>query len=333
MSRRTVRIAFADYKRPFDPERNFVLDALRKRYDVEVCARPDFLIDMGLGHAYVDCGDCVKLLISGENSHPDFNFFDYAVGSDEMTFLDRYLRFPHFAAYPEFAAMRDENAMTDEQLLGRGFCSFVVSRGTGHHGDPMRELFFRELSKYRKVDSGGKYLNNIGRPVMDKLAFCRGYKFHIAFENSSSPGYTTEKLMQAFAADTVPIYYGNPTVGRDFREEGLVLVRGPDDVARAVDEVVALDRDDAAYLAKCRARRLVHPANWYREGFERFLYSIFDRTPEEARRICPYGHISNHRKHIRKLYMYMGLVKAPERFLRSVRNVFSKPRQKAKTRA
>ena len=36
MNRRTIRIAFADYKHPFDPERNFVLDILRRRYDVEV---------------------------------------------------------------------------------------------------------------------------------------------------------------------------------------------------------------------------------------------------------------------------------------------------------
>lgn len=332
MTGKTVRIAFADYRRPFDPENNFILDILRKRYDVVISDKPDFLIDMGLGHGYIDF-DCVKILVSGENSHPDFNFFDYAVGSDDMTFLDRYFRFPHFAAYPEFMSMKDVNGMSDYELLNRGFCSFVVSRGTGHHGDPMRELFFNELSKYRKVASGGRYLNNIGGPVSDKLAFCRGYKFHLAFENSSSPGYTTEKLMQAFAADTVPIYYGNPDVGKDFRREGLVLVRDREDVGRAIDEIVSLDRDDAAYIAKCRASRLVRPAEWYRDGLERFLCSIFDRNPEDARRLCRYGHISNHRKHVRKLYGYMELVKAPERLLRSVRNFIRKPKDKAKTRA
>jgi len=327
-----IKIAFADYKRPFDPAHNFILDILRSRYEVEVSDKPDFLIDMGLGHGYIDF-ECVKILISGENSHPDFNFFDYAVGSDDIVFRDRYFRFPHFATYPEFATLRDTNAMTDEELLNRGFCSFVVSRGTGHHGDPMRELFFNALSKYKKVSSGGKYLNNVGGPVHDKLAFLRQHKFHIAFENSSSPGYTTEKLMQAFAADTLPIYYGNPDVGADFHTEGLVLLRGKGDIDRAVDEIVSLDRDDQSYLAKCRAPRLVHPPDWYHAGFQRFLFSIFDRDPEAARRLCRHGHISNHRKHIRKLYAYMGLVKAPERFLRTLRNRFFKPSEKAKTRA
>ena len=48
MQRKAIRIAFADYKKPFDPEHNFVLDALRKRYDVEVCDKPDFVIDKQL---------------------------------------------------------------------------------------------------------------------------------------------------------------------------------------------------------------------------------------------------------------------------------------------
>ena len=34
------------------------------------------------------------------------------------------------------------------------------------NSDPVRDLFFRQLSKYRKVDSGGRHLNNIGGPVV-----------------------------------------------------------------------------------------------------------------------------------------------------------------------
>ncbi len=316
-----IRISFADYKRPFNPEDNLILDLLRRRYEVEFCDKPDFVIDIGLGHKYVEYEGSVKILVNGENNHPDFNFFDYAAGSDDISFGDRYYRLPHFAMYRDFGRMAPVNPLSDDELLNRGFCSFVVSRGTGRRGDPMRELFFNELSKYKKVDSGGRYLNNIGGPVHDKLEFCRRYKFHIAFENSSSPGYTTEKLMQAFCADTLPIYYGNPDVGKDFHPEAMVLVRDMDDVKRAIDEIIRLDKDDAAYLQRCRQARLVHTREWYVEGFANFLYSIFDREPSDARRLCPYGHIANYRKHIRKLYGYASLVKAPERALRAARDI------------
>ena len=34
------------------------------------------------------------------------------------------------------------------------------------------------------------------------------YKFYLAFENSQSPGYVTEKLWQALKMGSVPIYWG-----------------------------------------------------------------------------------------------------------------------------
>src|SRR5262249_2370957 len=49
-----------------------------------------------------------------------------------------------------------------------------------------------------------------------KVAFLRNYKFVIAFENSSHPGYNTEKLTHAIEADCVPIYWGDPEIGRSF---------------------------------------------------------------------------------------------------------------------
>jgi hypothetical protein len=44
----------------------------------------------------------------------------------------------------------------------------------------------------------------------------RAYKFVVAFENSSAPGYNTEKLTHAIEADSMPIYWGDPEIGRSF---------------------------------------------------------------------------------------------------------------------
>ncbi len=62
----------------------------------------------------------------------------------------------------------------------------------------VRNNFFLKISKYKKVDSGGLALNNIGYIVKNKLEFIKDYKFTIAFENSSYSGYTTEKITDAF---------------------------------------------------------------------------------------------------------------------------------------
>ena len=45
--------------------------------------------------------------------------------------------------------------------------------------------FFHKLNEYKKVDSGGKYLNNIGKPVVDKMDFI---KIHLDPDNSNVIG-------------------------------------------------------------------------------------------------------------------------------------------------
>ena len=128
------------------------------------------------------------------------------------------------------------------------------------------------------------------------MAFIAKYKFNIAFENSVVPGYTTEKAMEALAARSVPIYYGNPRIAEDFNPDCLVRVADRADVERAVEEIVALDRDDDAYLRKCAIDPLVHPVAWYDERLEKFVRSIFDRSLSDARRLNAYGYQTNIRR-------------------------------------
>ena len=96
------------------------------------------------------------------------------------------------------------------------FCSFVVSN---NNASPERDIIFDKLSEYKKVSSGGRYRNHVGGPVSDKLEFQRKHKFAIAFENCSQPGYSTEKILEAFAARTVPIYWGGSFNRADFQRE------------------------------------------------------------------------------------------------------------------
>lgn len=299
-----IKLKFLDCWGGHVPEEDLYYKLLSQWYDVELSEAPDYVIDEGLGHEHTDrkYDDCVKIVSIGENLSPDFNSFDYAIGFDPLSFGDRYLRMPLYAFYAEFAKLRDRTAFqpTREELLNRDFCSFVVTNGG--RGDPLRTEFFHRLSKYKKVNSGGAYLNNVGGRVKDKNAFCARHKFNIAFENSVSPGYTTEKVMQPLTVHSVPIYYGNPDVGRDFREECLVRVKNREDVERAVEEIVYLDTHDEAYLEKVTAPCLVHPVEWYEAQLESFLRTIFDPPKEAARRLVRQGMQPVYRNRLRGLY-------------------------------
>lgn len=130
-------------------------------------------------------------------------------------------------------------------MENRGFCSFVVSNN--FCASPMRTIIFEELSKYKFVASGGRYANNIGSPVKDKFQFLNKYKFNIAFENSAVDGYTTEKLIDAFAANTVPIYWGNPYVSLDINPESFININDFSTFDEAIEYIKNVDEDNRLY--------------------------------------------------------------------------------------
>ena len=84
---------------------------------------------------------------------------------------------------------------------------------------------------------------------LDKLNFIKDRKFVIAFENSCGDGYTTEKLPDAFHAHTIPIYFGNPNVGRDYNPKAFINVNDYNSLEEVVEKVIELDNDDDAYMA------------------------------------------------------------------------------------
>ena len=67
-------------------------------------------------------------------------------------------------------------------------------------------------------------------------------------ENECSRGYTTEKIVEAFIAGTVPIYMGDPDIGEDFNLESFVNIVDVSDYGRAVQRVLMLDEDYRKYL-------------------------------------------------------------------------------------
>jgi len=271
---------------------NETIEALRERYDVEECdERPEYV--------FLDCGhyndaykyDCIRILSIGENQRPNFNSFDYAYGFDQDLFFGtRYLYYPLYATkgYREDLNKALEKHMLDESVfLGKNkFCNMVVSNLTSASDE--RIVFFKHLSKYKKVDSAGKVLNNMpeGLSVKDKLKFQQQYKFSIAFENSTYPGYTTEKIIQAWAAGTIPIYWGDPTIASQFNEKAFINCHAYSNWDEVVARVREVDEDDQLYL-EIQKQPIINENSMLRQliddsYYKNWLYGIIDKEWSEA---------------------------------------------------
>ncbi len=299
-----ITIGYSDVFPDFQPTDNIIYNILKQRYEVEILDtsipenrdKIQYLIYSAAGNKYLDF-HCIRIYVTGENLCPNFNLCDYAVGFEHMEFGDRFFRAPIYLwqqYYEDYALLHEnrfklagKNADYDntKSAAARKFCCVVASNNL--FADPYRENFFNALSEYKRVDSGGRAYNNIGKPdgVEDKRAFLKDYKFNIAFENSSYPGYCTEKLMQAFSGGTVPIYWGDPTAVAQFNEKAFINCCGLT-MEEAIAKVKEVDNNDELYL-----KMLSEPALAdldYREktlqDMARWLYGIFDVDIETARR-------------------------------------------------
>lgn len=291
--KKIIRLDFCDFGANFYKENNFLYHLLQERFDVRLCSRPDFLIYSHDG----DCHrmhDCLKIFYTVEAIRPDFRECDYAL---TCFCLDdpRHLRFPHYVwdGRPEDLIKYPDEAAT---LVPRKkkFCSFVVSSP----GPRERIRFFEKLSRYKRVDSGGRVLNNIGGPIpggfRGKLEFLKPYKFNLAYENAAVEGYTTEKLFEAMQARCVPIYWGNPRVNEEFNPRSFLNRADFASDEALIERIRQIDEDDNL-LAEYLSQPCFHdnkPNQYFNHGrildfFERVVES--PEKPMSQRRFFPPG--------------------------------------------
>ncbi len=272
----------------------FILSTLQKSYTVELSEDPEYLFyneSTFDHHRY----DCIKIFYTGENTSPNFNLCDYAVGFDYLTFEDRYYRMPLYLVAvfytKEELLLAGENYLqknttfTRENLATKTeFCSFIYSN---YRSDIERKLIFETLSTYKKVNAAGSYLNNIGgAKVKNKLEYEMKHKFTIAFENSSRSGYTTEKLVNGIAANTIPIYWGNPHISREFNTKRFINCHDYESFDQVLERVKELDSNDELYLKTLHepVAAATYDFKEVKEGFETFLNKIIDQPLAKAKR-------------------------------------------------
>ena len=165
------------------------------------------------------------------------------------------MRFPF--AYASLSNMNTHSVRHyNADMAHRKFCNFIYSNGFSGKGAFLRQDFCKKLMMYKKVDCPGKILNNMKNAIeprqgnweAGKLEFMKNYKFSIAFENSLSDGYTTEKLLHPFRVDSIPIYWGNPRIGEEFNTKAFINCNDYESFDDVVEKVKELDANDDAYL-------------------------------------------------------------------------------------
>ncbi|MCQ2967837.1 fucosyltransferase [Helicobacter pylori] len=263
--------------------RDFILHViLKQRYKITLHSNPNDPSDLVFGNPLEQARKILsyqntkRVFYTGENEAPNFNLFDYAIGFDELDFNDRYLRMPLYYAYLHYKALLVNDTTSPYKLktdslytlkkpshcfkenhpnlcavvnnesdpLKRGFASFVASNANA----PKRNAFYDALNSIEPVTGGGSVRNTLGYKVGNKSEFLSQYKFNLCFENTQGYGYVTEKIIDAYFSHTIPIYWGSPSVAKDFNPKSFVNVHDFKNFDEAIDYIRYLHTHPNAYL-------------------------------------------------------------------------------------
>ena len=275
----TIKINFKYFWGYFDPNDNLFTNLLKKDYNVTISDKPDYIFYcvfdgkkisqsknfIGIGNFIkskspwlyrllkkiyyhnkatwkmpVLKGNFVKIFFTNENCRPNMGKCDWAFTYeyDEELKNPRHLRLPSYKF--DYSPLCKELAnkkvnITQIKKEKTKFCNFIYS----NHVD-IRNDFFKELNKYKKVESWGACYNNMNQRLPGSRRFPQGYKpglkpgpnkpadflnrfkFTISFENSEYPGYITDKLAEPMAVNSIPIFWGNPLIHRDFNTKSFL---------------------------------------------------------------------------------------------------------------
>ena len=245
--RPTLKIRFCDFHRHLPESLDFFRRLLGSRYELDESAPPDVVLYSNYGRTHLQY-DCVRIFYSMENERPDYLECDFAITFDYSD-DPRHLRLPYYLMQEGIEALAPRAALSEQEsrhdLSQRDrFCAFVHSNPFGS----VRNRLLNRLSRYKPIVCGGRYRNNLGRCVDDKGHFLRGFKFAFAFENDSSPGYTTEKLTDVFSAGAIPIYWGNPRVSEEFNNDAMLNRHTFASDEAFIQRIIEIDQDDALWL-------------------------------------------------------------------------------------
>ena len=281
------RIAIVDCGSP-PHVAHFLLNLINEDYDIEITDEldADYVIHSCMGYEVLKYSG-IRIYVCGECVSPNFNTSDYALAFDRMSFGDRNHWFPLIKIYTDaYKVLQNSRPKTDEVInQKKDFCSYVVSN-TKNSSDG-RVQIFDLLSAYKTVNSGGRWRNNVGGPVPNKLEFQTKHKFVIAFENYSYPGYLTEKFAEAAQAGAIPIYWGDPESGNYFNSKAFINCHDYPSLDAAVARVIEIDQDDALYrqiLAEPWFSNEKEPMILSNSSIKSFLNNIFDQPHEQAYR-------------------------------------------------
>ena len=254
----------------------------------------------------------LKIFVTSENVFPNFNSVDYAFSFERLDFKDRNFRLPLWAYWPESEKLTERINFKHADLNSKKhFCNYIYSNRK--FSAPERAEFFLALNAKKPVIAAGKDFKNSDilerrmkseKWIEEKRAVMSDCLFSIAFENSQQNGYATEKILDAFISGTIPIYWGDTEIEKDFNKDSFVNLNNFSSFEAGAEFILELSSDPERMLKMINAPKLAGsatPQNYLKQA-AKHLYRILDQELSLARRHPRHGRVLREQKRQEKLF-------------------------------
>jgi len=228
-----LKINFLDFWSGFNPNNDPVFGKfLNKHYNIIYnTTNPDLIIFSVFGntHKRYNKNNIIKIFYTPENfishSYPALdnvkgwgkvkNFSNYSITSFDIKDNTNY-RMPSYVRRYGFDIKNRIDNEKEKKIKDKDIV--YLQRSCTHNRDEM----VKKLMKYFSIDAVGKCLNNKKVNIKNKIEFIKDYNMVIAFENSTTIGYSTEKIIDPFIANSIPIYWGDNNINKDYNEKAFI---------------------------------------------------------------------------------------------------------------
>lgn len=192
-----------------------------------------------------------------ENQRPDYRRYRFSISSDFDSYGGRNCRVPLWYTQIQWPGLVREGLrpvpgasqgfepLVDLDSLLRArptpsaadremFCCLVSG-----HPERHRQLCVEQLSSVGRVDLFGTIA---GKPVpRSKYEILAPYRFNLCFENSIFPGYYSEKLLHAWVAGCIPLYFSDSWYRLDFNPKAMINRINFSTIDEFVDHVTSIN--------------------------------------------------------------------------------------------
>ena len=192
----------------------------------------------------------IKINFIGEPVFPDYDKYDIVLTGvnriNNIVDLPLSVMYIHGNNFLNTLEKRQINRAPSQ------FCSFIVSNPKCE----TRNKMFHMLNQYKKVNSAGRHLNNMGKTLpgtwssSNHFEFISQHKFMICFENTKMETYSTEKIVNAYLGNTIPIYWASEHIKNIFNEESMLFLEDETEESfnKLIEKIIELDTNDEKYM-------------------------------------------------------------------------------------